>query len=439
MRRSVATAILLVAVIALGQPAVAQPPSTPPPVPSPRPKPPATTAVFAAAPGASVTPTGLPWARATLPVVDEPFTITDLTAWAGGFVALEQTPDDELVAVWRSTDGTAWERAAVGTRMRGMASLVVDGDTLVLGIRELYARSGPIELWRSTDGIAWTRDGRLTLRLPPGYAAPWWVAVGPLRATGGHLLQYAILTDDSGMGGWAPVGPQLASIDTQSLVGRSGPDRNFAWITRDGPRWERRPLSGAGADTASLDVLTTTEDGLLALRLGGRRTALLRSTDGLRWSQVAPLPRTYSWGGSEGLVPVDGSVLLFADDDDPGTGYGNHLGAWRLEADGSWIRVLDAQAAFTKEQAAGDGWVLVAGRSWDSVREWAWMLVSGDGGRTWDPGLGWIGAADSCAGDVAIRDGTAVMLGCDGEDPAIWVARLPEASVATPPGASPVP
>jgi hypothetical protein len=389
---------------------------------TPLPSPP--TAAFAAAPGDAFAPTGLSWVAATVPSTEAWPLLDELTTWAGGFVALERTSNDEiLAAVWRSADGSAWERSPVRAPMRGMASLVVDGTQLVLGVRGLYDRSGPVELWRSDDAVEWTRAGRLMPQVPADLRPPWRHFIGPLVTIDGRLVQYTILSDETGSGGWAPIGPRLAMVGAQALLASGTPDRNIAWLSRDGRRWTARQLTGASTGTAFLDVITPTDDGLLALRLGDG-AALLRSADGVRWRQVAPLPDAYSWGGSQGLVPVEQSVLLFADDSGPGTGHGNHLGAWRLEPDGSWTRILDAQAAFTNDQAAAEGWLIVVGRSWTSVHDWAWTLVSRDGGRTWDSDLGWIGAAGSCAGDVAIRDETVVMLGCDPAQAPVWTATL---------------
>lgn len=423
-------AVLIASMAGIGPVGAQSPPASPVPAPTtdvtPRPSP--SSAAFAAAPGDAFAPTGLPWVAATIPSTEAWPLLDELTTWAGGFVALERTKDDEvLAAVWRSADGSAWQRSAVRAPMRGMATLVVDGTQLVLGIRGLYERSGPVELWRSDDAVEWTRAGRLMPRVPADLRPPWRHFIGPLVAIDGSLVQYTILSDETGSGGWAPIGPRFAMVRAQALLASGTPDRNIAWFSRDGRRWTARQLTGARTGTASMDVITPTDDGLLALRLGDG-AALLRSADGVRWRQVAPLPNAYSWGGSQGLVPVEGSVLLFADDSGPGTGHGNHLGAWRLEPDGSWTRIVDAQAAFTKDQAAGDGWVVAVGRSWTSVHDWAWTLVSQDGGRTWDPDLGWIGGAGSCAGDVAIRAGTAVMLGCDPAQAPVWTAILPPAA-----------
>ena len=201
-----------------------------------------------------------------------------------------------------------------------------------------------------------------------------------------------------------------------------------------------------------LSLVSATNDGLLAMRIGGRDQAILASRDGLTWTNVAPVPDTYEWGGSEGLIAPNASPMLFADDGAPGGGsFGNRLGGWLLGSGGTWTRVLDRQPAFSIWQAGDGDAVIVVGQGWDVAdQRWPWTLVSLDGGRTWDPDLSWIGAAGSCVGAVAIGDNLAVMLGCDRTEPAIWAAPLPTAAepdaggspspmATSPSSASPVP
>ena len=51
--------------------------------------------------------------------------------------------------------------------------------------------------------------------------------------------------------------------------------------------------------------------------------------------------------------------------------------------------------------------------------------VSLDGGQTWDAGPSWSGSDGGCLGDVVVHDRTAVMVGCQPGQPAIWATELP--------------
>jgi hypothetical protein len=183
-----------------------------------------------------------------------------------------------------------------------------------------------------------------------------------------------------------------------------------------------------------MDLVVSARTGLLGLRLGDDRDAVMSSPDGLTWSRFAAVPRAYQWGGSEGLLTADGAVLLFSDNDEPGGGgHGNRLGGWRLLARRGWVEVVDLQPAFTYSQASGSGVVIVVGDGWDrSGWHWPWIMVSVDWGRGWDAGLSWAGAArpgdegTGCLDEVAILGGVAVVLGCDPAGPAIWATTLPD-------------
>ena len=271
-----------------------------------------------------------------------------------------------------------------------------------------------LRLWRSADGIRWRRAGSLSPSLPGGPSTTV-ASVQRQSADGrGRLVVLGTLTHSSGSGGWSPSGWLYAS-GRQRTSPRS--DRLLGWTSRGGARWVQRRLGGAlrHGISGSVGSVWDTASRLLAVRLGGyREGAVLSSEDGLDWSVVAPLPEAHEDGGSEGLIAPSDSVMVFADHADWGDGdYGNRLGGWRLEADGTWDEVIYRKPAFSTSQAAEGDAVIVTGFGWDHSRQWAWTLVSFDGGRTWDDGSSWTGANGSCLGDVAIRRGVAVMVGCD--------------------------
>lgn len=210
----------------------------------------------------------------------------------------------------------------------------------------------------------------------------------------------------------------------------------LVWSSEDGRSWRRRSnhaFRGRGG-YASIDLLVKTPIGLLAT--SGGPTKVLASADGIEWREVADVPPYSEWGGSEGLAWAGDTVVFASDDDSPGgRSMGNRLGVWRLEADGTWSKVMDMQAAFTRRLVVAGSTLLVVGDSWDAQGDgWPWLAVSHDGTRTWDADLSWVGSRSSCLGDTAGRGQRVVARGCRGESGALtlWVTDVPTPEDATP-------
>lgn len=397
---------------------------------------------FTHTPGTELTPSGLDWQAVTDIVVTDGVRLSNITAWAGGFVAVEwrrQPPHGvREAAIWRSADGRTWKRSRLPSRVQHIWELLPFQGGLVLASQSRgYDRDGfALDIWRSTDGAVWRRIGEVGAPRPVGLGDEWRIWPTALVATAGHLSLIAMVAWSIGSGGSTPFGSRIASIGDLALTLPTHQDLLLGWTSLDGAEWVRRPVTGIldAEGHGSIDLVMSTPEGLRAIRIGGRQV-VLASRDGLTWRNVAPLPRDYEWGGSEGLLWADGAPLLISDSgkQEGSEGCGNRLGTWWLGDDGGWDEVLDRQPAFVYGAAAEGTSLVLVGYSWcRGDDEWAWILVSSDGGRTWDPGLSWTGAPGSCLYEVAIRDRTVVMLGCAPDQaapatavPAIWTADLP--------------
>lgn len=430
--------LLLLAGTAVAQSPSAPPPSAPPPSAIPTPTPtPDPLRDFQDQPGTDTTPGGLDWQQVDGPTQARRARLGDLMTWSGGFVAVEwrerRDGTERAPAVWSSPDGRAWTRAPL-PRLDGDLLDIVPfrGGLALLAIDRRVAlssngRAYRITVWRSDDATTWRPTGTFGDTVPAAYVQGWRWSVRDPMTVNGRLVFIAHLQYSIGSGGW--LGTPWAMRGAQArLSPGSGEEQLLAWSSRDGTTWSAAPVTGIG--TAPTHT-TWAPEGVRAFD-----PKLHESRDGIAWERIAGSPPYYEWGGPDGLLWADGASLVFADNGDPDgmEGCGNRLGVWRLERDG-WVKTLDRQAAAVNGADADGRTVILTGDSWcqpvDENAEWSWILVSWDGGRTWDPETSWVGAPDTCVGDVAIHDGRAVLLACSvrsiGEPPhpAFWVTDLP--------------
>jgi hypothetical protein len=420
-------------VVSMPVPVGAQSPSTPSSSPI-------ATPAYPPPPGTTTAPGGLAWRPVPLDLREDRW-LSQLTVWSGGLVALEKDEDDRAYATWTSPDGVGWARSRLPSALRGATRLVdlraalylfvpmSDGDSTRLRMR----------IWRSSDGTDWRPAGWFRWRIAARHRGVWRVGFAHIAAAPDRLVLFVAIDACCGTGGGIPTASRSASLAEVSRT-RVPHEGVAIWTSRTGRHWVRRSNEAFREDTgvAWVTDVRQTPDGLLATRMGAG-SSLLASTDGIRWVSRGSLPSQYTWSGSEGLLQVDGSVMVVSDDEGPGgRAMGNRLGAWLSEPDGSWTRVLDLQAAVSHAQVAVARTVIVVGRSWDGpATDWPWLLVSLDGGRSWDPGLSWSGARGGCLGDIVALARRVVMRDCSDSPPGLWVTDLP-VSALTPP-ASPNP
>ncbi len=385
---------------------------------------------FTHVPGAGATQ-GLDWQPAAGPALEQGASLVHPTAWAGGFAVVErprngdkQTPH----AVRTSADGRSWERTVLPEAVRYVYWLRPFRDGLVL-VSAQHRGYTPdrfrLDTWRSVDGLTWRRVGSVAASLPERLKREryWSIVPVELIATDRGLTLLASVVYSEGAGGSSRDATIVVSGGTSAPVrARTRPARIWGWTSRDGSEWDRRRVGGVvGPDGYGfVNVTTQAPSRILAIR--GNGDALLSSRDGLRWRVEAPLPSDFEGGVSEALLwTADGALVLGDNGAEGGEACGNRLGAWRLDQDGTWVETLDRQPAVAKGAAADGATVLVAGKSW-CAGEWAWVIGSADGGRTWDPDLSWIGPLGSCRGEMAIADGTAVVVDCAAQQALLWAA-----------------
>ncbi|MFN8623006.1 MAG: hypothetical protein U0869_19885 [Chloroflexota bacterium] len=411
--------------------AAAPTPSGSPPIPSPAvlasPAPPPG-ALVPPPPGDSGTPTGLAWAAVGRPVTgDGPF-VSELVTWKGGFAFADSGAPTPLL--WTSADGRGWTAHPMPPTTRWAQLLATDD-----GLATLEQRRDPRPdvtaalAWTTTDGARWQRGSIVRIVPPDGCAA----GAGRASSAGTGIVLLALTCFEPCCGVAIDHRFAMAATEAAPASPRPAPtERTIARVTRDTRTWRSAPvrLAVAGGDPVPLARLRSITDGperLLAIPEVAP-AAVLASTDGLAWTSLAPLPAGYSVWGDVWPRAVDGaSTLLVGQLEDA---RGRDPGIWLLEPNGTWLRVVGATRVETDISGiATDGdVVVVAGNAIpnDSPgRRWAWTLVSTDGGRTFDPALGWAGPFGSCVGQVAIHDGVAVMLGCAPGSTMIWSASLP--------------
>jgi hypothetical protein len=397
---------------------------------SPAPSAPTPTTAPLPSPGTEASPTGLGWAPVSLSLNDGHW-LTGLTAWAGGFAALESDDDDVLFALWTSPDGEEWTRAALPDGVDN-GRLVALGDHVYL--QESRGRGDSQELrirtWRTGDGREWQRQGLFEWHLPKSVGDEWRIVTPFLVAAPDRLVLVGEVEPCCGTGGSVPLGSRYASIKMAVYPERIPLRRLVIWTSPDGERWTRQsnadlrePISGNAWITDAAGV----PGGVLATR-GSTDDGLFTSPDGSAWESIGPLPPGYKFGPSLGLAATDGRVIVSFDAEGPS----NTLEVWVRDDGGSWILTL--QAAFTTTDAlvAHGQLVVASGLSYDGVAEsWPRIFVSTDGGATWDPELSWSGARGGCARDLATDGTRLVLFGCDDGVPTLWYAEVPPAAAVT--------
>ncbi len=255
-----------------------------------------------------------------------------VTATADGFVAVGRIGDNG--AVWRSSDGRAWE-------MTEITSLEEDGLTVLYSVidtplglvavgMEMYFPDFDAAVWTSPDGTDWTR-----------VTSPAFGTVGFQPNDNGEFNAeiYDIAVTVDGL---------LVGIGYDS---ESNPDIDFpdqfpaAWVSSDGQTWERTRLS----QEARLTGIAAVDNELVAFgtsNLHGSPTSdavIVRSSDGRTWTNAT--------GEFSAVTAVDGIQSINA--------VAQALG-------GGWIAVGSDQAEFDS-RGAGAVWQTFDLADWDRL------------------------------------------------------------------------
>jgi hypothetical protein len=260
--------------------------------------------------------------------------IGSVTAWRSGFVAVgaESFPVDNqlrsIAAVWRSDDGLHWSRIEPSdpafTDGAMDAVVAFGGGLLALGTVGLYQDNvtPPVFVWRSSDGSHWQRQAG-----PSDLAG---ASISTLVERGSDLVAVGA-SNQSGTTVWVSTDAvhwavTLSAGDSYSglLNGadfvviadhRASPtdpqDHPRLWVSSDARTWKETGDTGlpSGQSVAALGV----GGGEYVLSgTAGSTSTLWASTDGLRWSQVQLDPNVFPPDTGSPTSALDFGVLVSA-------------------------------------------------------------------------------------------------------------------------------
>jgi hypothetical protein len=142
---------------------------------------------------------------------------------------------------------------------------------------------------------------------------------------------------------------------------------------------------------------------------------------------MGPLPPAYDGTGPVELVMTDANVVMAFDDDV------ETLEVWLRDAEGGWTRSLRMPSMLMTGLVTTGMLVVAAGqRAYPGEESWPRILVSTDGGVTWDPDLSWSGARGGCTRDLATDGTRLVLFGCAEGAPTLWHADVPTSAAGVP-------
>ncbi len=369
-------------------------------------------------PVAGAQPSGLAWEPLAdvHPALDGRH--VQVTAWSRGFASV-QSSDDGNITAWSSADGRTWRRAAIPLAIKRAGNLLPlrTGLVLTANERSAYRQSASFTTWRSADGLSWRRAGALHVDAPARYRDDRQLTYGPWSLDG-RLVMLVTYTNEPCCGSRPGI---FVAARTPDRSRSSTYHHTSAWVSRDGAAWTKRRtsgLNGAGGGAGerfgyliqpgSREVLAS-----LTSDLG-------RSADGLRWLKDVPLPSAYDDTSPAVVARTPRGFVLAGESFDGGPGPGNWLTIWSGTRDGSWTRVFEHGQRSPDAIAVAGSTVIIVGDELDPATAdldetlyYPWILVSTDGGATWDESLSWTGTTPMCPATLTANDDTVVLtFGC---------------------------
>ena len=269
---------------------------------------------------------------------DEAFTgySLDMVVRAGQTLYAFGTGGESDVRIWRSSDGATWSLLPVVPELGlpGLSDVAVSGDTMIAvgGFDDPTTGFSP-GVWRSRDGTQWQRVGT-----PPGAADLYAVAAagGTLVASEGYpqhsgpLLWYSTDLGDS----WQPAQTDLIVDEDGNLglvdiaasdgrlvaVGYEELDeyQPIALTSTDGANWESAAFPRT-PERLLFEQVSARPGGFLAIATGyrvGEEGLSWTSADGLDWRAGPTLynrTRVYQPGDTPGDDVVNHRVLAVGD------------------------------------------------------------------------------------------------------------------------------
>ncbi|MDF1596844.1 MAG: hypothetical protein P1T08_12270 [Acidimicrobiia bacterium] len=373
------------------------PENTTPPTPT-------TAAAVPAEPVPSIT-----WTRMELAATSAEAALDTIAAAEDGFLA--GGFDGRDAAIWRSDDGSAWERATItpageesgdssdGTfaEVVGFASL---GErTVAVGFEGTGAAGdmyfAGLDRWNSS---AWLDASPVAVVWSSGDGAIWTRVPHDGAVFGG---------DDVVLRMWAVA----ASPDQFVAVG------DAVWRSADGLTWERSPSPGG---TLFSIIFDGTQFVAAGLDPSGRE-GMYRSIDGIEWVDM-PVEQGDGWWRPAPLLDVAnvGYAYLAV----------GQLGVWRavdVSVEAEKIYQVDTNIGSYLSGIAVDGDLAVA----VGEKNQGFVSTSSDGGQTWTKeknqdvfGMRYLEDESGAIRDVALVEGRIVAVGRVGFGaPAVWIGE----------------
>lgn len=328
------------------------------------------------------------------------------TDWSGGLASAHEGTD-HVLSTWVSNDGSGWEAAELPPRIRSVAALLALKDGLALIANErVLDRVRAFDVWRSGDGLTWQRAGRQRISSPSRFRQYRRIM------TGYWSLGDRIVTIES-------YSQQPSSGDTVGIAPDDpGPDVTHSWISRDGRRWQRRIATGLGGAQHGIHgrLFAQGEDELVLLQ-ADRSRDIRRTTDGVHWDRIGTYPEEFITNAPSAFTRVEDGFLVAGEPTEDTYGDGNFLTVWRGTGNGDWVRTVNRPGRMPTAIVASGSTVVLTGDEFDftAVDEEfdpafvPYVMVSNDGGRTWDESLEWSDEERWCLEGLASLDGTILL------------------------------
>ena len=311
-----------------------------------------------------------------------------IVSWNGALIAEGSVHESgqEIVALWRSSDGTTWTRIGVDATAfadsqidellatpTGLVAWGTDGQPVCNGQGEgMTCGLMPVMFWTSTDATTWTRIADVSTFAGATIAgvtagADGIVAVGDtgwseptiwVSATGSAWQRLTLPSDTFKDAHFSSVRASATGYVLGGAIGGQSPASGgvavestavaASWWSADGRTWTKGTVNRAGGAGTSLGSIFVGADGMVAVgsASGGKSGTAWVSVDGRTWQPVANAALSAGAPTAPGVAFVpsfsisDDGTHLFA----VGTAATGNGTIW-ISSDGSSWRHLPASGA----------------------------------------------------------------------------------------------
>jgi hypothetical protein len=330
------------------------------------------------------------------------------TAWRGGHASVHAGVNGVLSS-WISADGQDWQGASLPRGIRWVDALLrLDDRLVIIADGAPFERVWRYDVWSSSDGLAWRRVAQRRIPTPERFDGYRRIVHG-YWSLGDRIVALETFTEQ----------PCCGSSSGSTFVASREypPDETFAWTSSDGRTWARHRAQGFESSGEHQGHLITQGQGELLALWGHPTYAIGRTTDGIRWRTIGHHPDELDLDtGMKLLARSDGGLVLGGRTWGPDDGAGEAFVLWRSGDGEDWQRTYSRVDGRPASIVSSNGTVIVAGNDQDARHldadpppDLPWLMVSRDGGRTWDPTLAWTGDTDWCLDSLTASRGTIVL------------------------------